>query len=70
MKGSKKKINQVPSAYTIWLGRVHHQGVGYTPKLVRKGRATFGFNKMARKMIRLGYTPNYARYPSEYSWFD
>lgn len=71
MKGCKLKVNQVPSSYCLWLARVMSQGAPTISKrMVKKGQNTFGFNKMAIKMKRLGYRPKYERYPSEYAWFD
>lgn len=77
MKGNKMKVNQVPSAYTLWLARALHQTIKNPKKSMKsgkkfmsKGKTTFGFTRMSVKMKRLGYKPNYARYPSEYNWFD
>ena len=77
MKGNKMKVKNVPSAYTLWLARAIHQVVKDPKKPMKtgvkfkdKGQKTFGFTRMSIKMKRLGYKPNYARYPSEYSWFD
>lgn len=76
MKGNKMKVNQVPSAYTLWLARLLHQDIkkkDMTPvseRVVKKGRTSFGFNKCAMKMMTLGYKPKYAQYPSEFQWFD
>lgn len=76
MKGNKMKVNEVPSAYTLWLARLLHQSIVTGRKqpvggrVMKKGKATFGFSRMASKMMRLGYSPKYARYPSRFSWFD
>lgn len=76
MKGNKMKVKEVPSAYTLWLARLIHQSMvtkRHTPltkRMLKKGRATFGFTATARKMMDLGYIPKYARYPSRYEWFD
>jgi len=76
MKGNKMKVKDVPSAYTLWLARFIHQQMvtkRHTPltkRMLKKGRTTFGFTATARKMMDLGYTPKYDRYPSRYAWFD
>lgn len=76
MKGNKMKVKDVPSAYTLWLARFLRQQMTTgqkTPmsaRALKKGRATFGFNAVSVKMMKLGYKPKYARYPSTYAWFD
>lgn len=76
MKGNTMKVNEVPSAYTLWLARLIHQSmvtkrhIPLSKRMLKKGRTTFGFSATARKMMDLGYTPKYARYPSQFDWFD
>lgn len=61
MKGNKMKVNQVPSAYTLWLARALHQTIKDPKKPMKsgkkfmsKGKTTFGFTRMSVKMKRLG----------------
>ena len=49
MKGNKMKVNQVPSAYTLWLARALHQTIKNPKKPMKsgkkfmsKGKTTFG----------------------------
>lgn len=76
MKGNKMKVKHVPSAYTLWLARLIQQQIKTNrpaplgKRVLKRGRATFGFNKCAMKMMDLGYKPKYAQYSSKYSWFD
>lgn len=76
MKGNTMKVKDVPSAYTLWLARFLHQKMAngnktaISSRAMKKGSNTFGFNAVSMKMMKLGYKPNYARYPSTYAWFD
>ncbi|AWD91052.1 hypothetical protein [Enterobacteria phage vB_EcoM_IME339] len=41
-----------------------------TPKQYLKGERSLGFTRKAKQMVKLGYKPNFAKYPSTYSWMN
>lgn len=63
---NKLKINNVPHAMAMFICRQIHQGP-MTPKQYLKGEKSLGFTRMAKKMIKLGYRPNYSTCDSTYS---
>lgn len=71
---NKLKVKDVPNAMALFICRQMHQGrttpKHMTPKQYLKGERSFGFTRKAKQMVKLGYKPNFAKYPSTYSWMN
>ncbi|HFF1719958.1 TPA: hypothetical protein ACGBCK_003448 [Escherichia coli] len=66
---NKLKVKDVPNAMALFICRQMHQGP-MTPKQCLKGERSLGFTRKAKQMVKLGYKPNFAKYPSTYSWMN
>jgi hypothetical protein len=66
---NKLKVKDVPNAMALFICRQMHQG-RMTPKQYLKGERSLGFTRKAKQMVKLGYKPNFAKYPSAYSWMN
>ncbi|QPI13878.1 hypothetical protein MYO4S_00122 [Serratia phage 4S] len=68
---NKLKVKDVPNDMALFIcHQIHQSKDGLTKKQHIKGSKSLGYNKMAQKMQRLGYRPNYKTYDSPYSWMD
>lgn len=66
---NKLKVKDVPNDLALFICRQLHQSEdGLSKKQYIKGNKSLGYNKMAQKMQRFGYTPKYKTYDSPYSW--
>ena len=66
---NKLKVKDVPNAMALFICRQMHQGP-MTPKQYLKNERSLGFTRKAKQMVKLGYKPNFAKYPSTYSWMN
>lgn len=66
---NKLKVNDVPNAMALFICRQMHQGY-MTPKQQLKGERSLGFTRKAKQMVKLGYKPKFAKYPSTFSWMN
>ncbi|QHR72367.1 hypothetical protein [Escherichia phage CLB_P2] len=66
---NKLKVKDVPNAMALFICRQMHQG-RMTQKQYLKGERSLGFTRKAKQMVKLGYKPNFAKYPSTYSWMN
>ncbi|QIN96014.1 hypothetical protein MN04_00225 [Escherichia phage MN04] len=66
---NKLKVKDVPNAMALFICRQMHQG-RMTSKQYLKGERSLGFTRKAKQMVKLGYKPNFAKYPSTYSWMN
>lgn len=66
---NKLKVKDVPNAMALFICRQMNQGP-MTPKQYLKGERSLGFTRKAKQMVKLGYKPNFAKYPSTYYWMN
>lgn len=66
---NKLKVKDVPNTMALFICWQMHQGP-MTPKQYLKGERSLGFTRKAKQMVKLGYKPNFAKYPSTYSWMN